>query len=177
MDVVALAALLLRPGSSSCSAPQAPPQRGKGRRGEEEALLQEARQMGFADNLLMVGWVEPQQIPDYLAAADVAIYPLDDNLVNRAKCPAKLTQIMLSGCPVVADKVGQAQEYIQHAENGLLADPQQPGEMANMVISLLNNPQNRRSLGNNSRDSLLADFRWRDAAEKLHDFYQRRLLV
>jgi glycosyltransferase involved in cell wall biosynthesis len=119
---------------------------GKGGHGEEEGLLQVARQMGCSDNLLMAGWVEPHQIPDYMAAADVAIYPLDDNLVNRAKCPAKLTEIMLAGCPVVADKVGQAPEYLHHGENGLLVDPQQPGEMVKMVISLLNDSHRGRSL-------------------------------
>ena len=146
---------------------------GKGRHGEEEALLQAARQMGFEKNLLLVGWIEPEQIPDYLAAADIAIYPLDDNLVNRAKCPAKLTEIMLAGCPVVADKVGQAREYIQHGESGLLVDPQQPEEMAQEVISLLNDRDRGRSLGNNARESLLTDFRWQRAAEQLHEFYQR----
>lgn len=146
---------------------------GKGRYGEEDALLLAARQMGFEKKLLMVGWTEPEQIPDYLAAADVAIYPLDDTLVNRAKCPAKLTEIMLAGCPVVADKVGQAQEYLQHGENGLLVNPQQPREMVQAVISLLNDPDRGRSLGNSARDYLLANFCWQDAAEQLHDFYQR----
>ncbi len=144
---------------------------GKGRHGEEEALRQAAGQMGFTKNLLLVGWTEPEHIPDYLAAADVAIYPLDDTLVNRAKCPAKLTEIMLAGCPVVADRVGQAAEYLRHGENGLLVAPQRPGEMAQAVIALLNNPQRARLLGENARASLLADFRWRRAVEQLHDFY------
>jgi glycosyltransferase involved in cell wall biosynthesis len=148
---------------------------GKGRHGEEDALLRAAQQMSFAENLLLVGWTEPEEIPDYLAAADVAIYPLDDTLVNRAKCPAKLTEIMLAGCPVVADKVGQAQEYLQHGKNGLLVDPQHPEEMVQAVISLLNDPDRGRSLGNNARNSLLTDFRWQQSAEQLHKFYQRCL--
>jgi glycosyltransferase involved in cell wall biosynthesis len=148
---------------------------GKGRHGEEDALLRAAQQMSFAENLLLVGWTEPEEIPDYLAAADVAIYPLDDTLVNRAKCPAKLTEIMLAGCPVVADKVGQAQEYLQHGKNGLIVDPKHPEEMVQAVISLLNDPDRGRSLGNTARNSLLTDFRWQQSAEQLHKFYQRCL--
>ncbi len=146
---------------------------GKGRHGEEEALLQAAQELGFDKNLLLVGWTEPDQIPDFLAAADVAIYPLDDNLVNRAKCPAKLTEIMLAGCPVVADQVGQAAEYIRHGGNGLLVDPQKPGDMVQAVSSLLNEPQRGRALGDKARESMLADFRWRDAAKQLQEFYLR----
>ncbi|MCF6239093.1 MAG: glycosyltransferase, partial [Candidatus Marinimicrobia bacterium] len=150
---------------------------GKGRHGEEDWLLQAAKMRGFVDNLILAGWTEPEQIPDYLAAADVAIYPLDDTLLNRAKCPAKLTEIMLAGCPVVADKVGQAAEYILHDENGLLVDPRQPEDMLSGVLSLLNNPERGRFLGDNARVTVLTGFRWRDASRQLHEFYQRCLTV
>lgn len=150
---------------------------GKGRHGEEDRLLQAARERGFIKNLLLVGWTEPEQISDYLAAADVAIYPLDDTLVNRAKCPAKLTEIMLAGCPVVADKVGQAQEYIQHGENGLLVEPLRAEAMEEAVLSLLDNPQRRCLLGENARVTMLDGFRWRDAAKQLQEFYQSRMSV
>ena len=41
---------------------------GKGRKGEEALLLQAARAAGFADALVMAGWVAPAALPDYLAA-------------------------------------------------------------------------------------------------------------
>ena len=80
---------------------------GKGRANEEEQLAAAARSGGFAGSLIMAGWVEPEQLADYLAAGDVAVYPFADTLVNRCKCPAKLTELLLAGCPVVADRVGQ----------------------------------------------------------------------
>ena len=36
-------------------------------------------------------------MPDYLATADVAIYPFTDSLVNSCKCPAKLTELLRVG--------------------------------------------------------------------------------
>ena len=77
---------------------------GKGRFGEEELLRDAAQKRGFASALCLAGWVEPEEIPNYLAAGDVALYPFDDTLVNRAKCPAKLVEILQAGTPVVADR-------------------------------------------------------------------------
>ena len=47
--------------------------------------------------MAFAGWVSSQDLPGYFAAADVAIYPLDDTLLNRAKCPVKLTDLLLAG--------------------------------------------------------------------------------
>jgi len=146
---------------------------GKGRHGEEKSLLQASQEMGFADNLLMVGWTDPDQIPDYLAAANVAIYPLEDNLVNRAKCPAKLTEILNAGCPVVADAVGQATEYIRAGETGLLCSPDKPDEMASKVVYLLENKGYARTLGEAARRHLQSEFAWQSMAGQLDDFYKK----
>lgn len=44
---------------------------------------------------------------DYFAAADLAICPLEDSLLNRARCPAKLVDLLAAGLAVVADDVGE----------------------------------------------------------------------
>ncbi|OGT97917.1 MAG: glycosyltransferase WbuB [Geobacteraceae bacterium GWB2_52_12] len=141
---------------------------GKGRQGEEEQLDSAARTMGFAKALFTVGWLEPGQIAAYLAAADAAIYPLDDTLLNRAKCPAKLTEIISAGVPVVADRVGQAAEYLDDA---LLCSPSQPDEMIAKAVALLSDREEGKLSGEKLRQQLLTQFKWSDYALKLHDFY------
>jgi glycosyltransferase involved in cell wall biosynthesis len=148
---------------------------GKGRRGEDEALVRFARGAGLSGNMVFAGWTEPEDVPDLLAAADAAIYPLDDTLVNRAKCPAKLTEIMLAETPVVADRVGQAAEYIRHGENGLLADPSSPGEMIEGILRILADRTFAQTLGRRAREFMLKNYRWRDAADRLNEFYVERL--
>ena len=147
---------------------------GKGRHGEEEQLLTAAREMGFAEALLMAGWVEPAEIPDYLAAADVAIYPLDDTLVNRAKCPAKLTEIIRAGVPVVADGVGQALEYLPPGRDDLLCAPGDVAAMADAVVGLLADAEQRRCRGAEGRCYLLDHFNWRTYAVALDTFYREQ---
>lgn len=144
---------------------------GKGRHGEEETLQRVAGESGFDAALSMAGWLEPGAIPDYLAAGDVAIYPFADTLVNRTKCPAKLTEILLAGKAVVADRVGQLAEYIKDGRSGILCDPDNWQEMAQRAVELLRSPERQRLLGNAGRSYLQERFNWREAALKLQAFY------
>lgn len=145
---------------------------GKGRNDEEKKLVEAARCTGYAKSLTMSGWVEPAEIPDYLAAADVAVYPLDDTLVNRCKCPAKLTELLAAGVPVVADRVGQAIEYIDGKETDLLCNPDDCSEMAEKTIRLLLDPKRRSTLADKGRRYLLENFSWREGATMLDNFYR-----
>lgn len=152
---------------------------GSGVNGEEQALWEAAHRMGFSDRLIMAGWVEAAQIPDLLAAGDVAIYPFRDDLVNRTKCPAKLTELMLAERAVVADRVGQLAEYIRDGENGILCSPGDWQGMADRVVSLLENVELRRTLGVAARERVLNDFAWTSAAERLevsYNTYKKRTL-
>ncbi|QWV92760.1 glycosyltransferase family 4 protein [Geomonas oryzisoli] len=146
---------------------------GKGRAGEENLLADAARQQGFFDALVMAGWVEPAELPSYLAAGNVAIYPFADNLVNRTKCPAKLTELLLAENAVVADRVGQLAEYIEDGHSGVLCDPRDFEEMAGKTVELLRDPIQRDRLGRAARSSLLQRFNWNSAARDLDLFYNR----
>ncbi len=145
---------------------------GQGRHGEEAQLLAAGREAGFAEDLVMAGWVEPGDLPDYLAAGDVAIYPFSDTLVNRCKCPAKLTELLLAGCPVVGDRVGQVAEYIEAGRSGILCGPDAWQGMADQVVALLNDPSRRKELGLAGRGRLLQQFNWRQYAQRLAKFYR-----
>lgn len=145
---------------------------GKGRNREEELLMLAAHEQGFGEALIMTGWLEPEVIKKYLAAADVAVYPLDDTLINRAKCPAKLTELLVAGVAVVADRVGQAAEYIQSPHSGILCNPASAEEMVKEVVRLILDPQARLKLGETGRTRLLECFNWHAAAAKLDKFYR-----
>lgn len=144
---------------------------GKGRHGEESLLLRTATERGFADALTMAGWVEPQALPDLLTMGDVALYPMDDTLYNRAKCPAKLTELMLAERAVVADGVGQCAEYIADGASGVLCDPARPEQMIAAVVELLGNRERAATLGRAARQRILATFNWHDQAARLAEFY------
>ncbi|HVB97577.1 MAG TPA: glycosyltransferase, partial [Chloroflexota bacterium] len=140
---------------------------GKGLSGEEEEFRLLVAKHGLTDVVHQVGWLPTAELPHYLAAADVAVYPLDDTLLNRAKCLMKLVDLLLGGVPVVADAVGQATEYVQHDETGLLVAPGDVDAMAHAVTALLDSPEQRCRLGQAARASLLRDWTWERQARTI----------
>lgn len=145
---------------------------GKGRHHEEDELLAAADKLGFQDALLLAGWVEPGELPDYLAAGDLAIYPFADTLVNRSKCPAKLTELLRAGLPVVADGIGQIAEYIVPEVSGILCGSDDWQGMVERTVELLTDHGKREALGREARRDLLERFQWNMFAEKLDVFYR-----
>lgn len=145
---------------------------GHGRNGEENALRQAAIRGGFISNLMLVGWVEPAELPDCLAAADAAIYPFDDTLVNRTKCPAKLAELAAAGVPVAAEAVGQVAEYLAHGESGLLAVPGDYTALADHAVRLLTDREYAHALGVSAAERMRNMFSWEHAAGALTTLYE-----
>jgi len=148
---------------------------GQGRFGEDEKLRVSATERGFAENLIQTGWLEPEEIVNYVSAADLAIYPFADTLLNRCKCPAKLVEIMRSGVPVVADAVGQIAEYIVNGESGILCSPGNVDQMVNESIKLIHDKSARVKIGSMAQKRILNNFSWYCQAERLMNFYRTSL--
>jgi glycosyltransferase involved in cell wall biosynthesis len=133
---------------------------GAGKFGQEQRLAALAAEEGLAGGVVLTGWQRPEDLPASLAAADVALFPADDNLANRAKCSVKLLQCLWLGLPVVADRVGQMAEYVKDGRNGLLSDPHCPQTMAGAAVRLLGDPALARRLGAAAREGAGSDFSW-----------------
>ena len=64
-------------------------------------------------------------------------------------CPVPLLQAMLSGTGIVATNVGGVAEAV--ADTALLVPPRDPAAMAEAIVTLLQSPDSRRSLGQYAR--------------------------
>ncbi len=144
---------------------------GKGFFGEEARLVELMREAGLADHLVYVDWVEPDELPAYFAAADVAIYPYDDTLINRTKCSVKLIDLLAAGVPVVADDVGQNGEYVVHGVSGLLVPAGDTDTFAGSVVELLRDESLRAKLGRGARKRVFEEFNWGKLVEKVEEAY------
>nr|WP_255603299.1 glycosyltransferase [Oscillochloris sp. ZM17-4] len=132
---------------------------GRGEGGEERRLLALARRAGIGAMIDERGWLQPAQIPAALAEADLALAPLEDTLINRARGLAKLLELMGAGLPIVASDVGQAGEYLQHERSGLLCPPGDPAALAGAALRLLGDDGLRARLATGAR-AAAARFSW-----------------
>jgi len=147
---------------------------GRGERGEEAELLRLAHRAGIAGAIDYRGWVEPQEIPALLTAADIALVPLDDTLINRARCSVKLLELMAAGLPVVAGRVGQVSEYIEDGQSGLLVPPGDPAALACATLLLLKDADLRLRIGAAARVAVSA-FTWNRLAPIAEQAYRATL--
>ena len=111
-------------------------------------------------SVVRAGWISEGELPAHFAAADVALYPFDDTLVNRCKCAVKLIDLLAAGVPVVADAVGQNTEYITHNETGILVPSGDVSAMAAAAVKLLRQETMRRALGDEAAARMATQFAW-----------------
>ncbi|NPV09434.1 MAG: glycosyltransferase family 4 protein [Anaerolineae bacterium] len=147
---------------------------GRGLAGEEEKLAAEARSAGLAQALRYVGWVQPDRLPSYLAAAHVAVVPFEDTLVARTKSSVKLLELMSLGLPIVASAVGENVRYLDYGRAGVLVPPPLDAEQcASEVQSLLSDAPRRERLGQAAAQRLREEYLWSNLANQVEDAYRR----
>ncbi len=140
---------------------------GVGHEGEDLEKLWQDKSM--KSRLIRAGWIPAEEIKDYISAADLAIYPMDDNIINQTKCPVKLVELMSAGVPVVADAVGQINEYITHNKSGLIVEPGDEVTFGRMVAYLLESPSERDRLGRGAMKEIEKRFLWKNLAETVEE--------
>ena len=150
---------------------------GLGLEGEEAELKWLAEARGLERQIILAGWLPREEVASYLAVADVALYPLDDTFLNRTKCPVKLLDLIAAGVPVIADRVGQAEEYIEDGRTGILVTPGDWEAMARATVGLLEDPLRRAALGEAARAEARVRWRWelwaKDVEQALVETWRR----
>jgi glycosyltransferase involved in cell wall biosynthesis len=144
---------------------------GEGLHGEEDEFLDLAGRAGLGARLVYAGWREPPELLDYFAAADLAICPLEDTLLNRCRCPAKIADLMAGGVPVVAESVGEVGEYIQHLSSGYLVTPGDQAAFVEGIVRLLEDEALRSALGRQAKRRALEKFSWTRLADVVERAY------
>jgi glycosyltransferase involved in cell wall biosynthesis len=119
-----------------------------------------ATTLNLTDTVIFVGWLEHEKVPAYLAAADVAIYPYRDTLVNRAKCSIKILEYMAMGKAIVTHRVGQNLEYLEHGCSGILAEPGSIEGFAEGLIATLTDRAYANKLGTQAALRIAHRFDW-----------------
>ena len=125
---------------------------------------------GLLAAVVDVGWVALAELPATLAAADVGLYLMDDTLLNRAKCPVKLADMLAAGVPVVAEGVGQVTEYVRQGQTGVVCESGAVAELVEATVGWLREAgeQGRREA---ARASVAERFGWGQLAGTVENIY------
>lgn len=145
---------------------------------QHATLSEEIAQQGLSDFVHFTGSVAPEQVPEWLARMDIATapYPNQDRFYFS---PLKIYEYMAAGLPIIATKVGHLSSIIENGYNGILAEADNPQNMAEAIAYLLDNLPEAKRLGTNARLTAEQNHSWlsvvdrilqiaRNCQEKLH---------
>ena len=146
---------------------------GGGLHGEETHVRRALSEHGAS--VTFAGFVPFAEVPTSIRAADVAVLPFADTLINRAKSSVKTLDLLAAGQAIVATAVGENTSVIRHNETGLLTPPGDLAALVNAVVTLLANPDRARALGDAARERAWREQTWATQTETVEAIYDRSM--
>jgi glycosyltransferase involved in cell wall biosynthesis len=127
-------------------------------------LEEQAQRLGIAGQVQFTGIVAHDEVPERVAAFDIALQPK----VTAYASPLKIFDYMAAGCAIVAPDQPNIREILEHGRTALLFDPEAPQAVWQAIQRLAAEPVLRRSLATAARAELAArDYTWRGNAGRI----------
>lgn len=130
-------------------------------RGRVEQIVEERG----LDNVRLIPRQPKEMMPALWSLCDVSIVPLRDNPVFATVIPSKIFEAMAMGVPILMSlPEGEATGIVRETGTGICVPPEDPEAMAETIVHLAENPEERDELRQNglkaatenSRDELAA---------------------
>ena len=120
-------------------------------RGTARASLESQAQAQRLDNVRFLPFQPRERLPEVYATADVQLVSLRRGI--SASVPSKAYSIMASGRPLVAavEQKSEVASLVERAGAGLVAPPGNPEALAQAILYLAGDPENRRRMGESGR--------------------------
>ncbi len=135
------------------------------RRANVERLIIEK---GLTRQVQLLGWVERDAIVERYRQADIFV-----TATTWEGMPNTVLEGMACGLPVVATRASGLDELVKEGVNGHLVDINDAGTLAKRIADLINNPNERRRMGKESRKIAEREFAWDYIAEQYVEIYER----
>jgi tetratricopeptide (TPR) repeat protein/GT2 family glycosyltransferase len=96
-----------------------------------------------------LGWVERNQVPEILAAADILVQPGCPGLFNDQRVPSKLPEYFAIGRPVVLPRANLGL-LVEHGQEGYVLERADAENISNAVIEIYGNKELANKLSKNA---------------------------
>jgi len=128
---------------------------------------------GIEDLVILLDIVD---MPSILAISDIFVAPFLDTF-DIADIPLSILEAMTAGKPVIASNLSGISEAIEHQKNGILVEPGDSGALADAIVSLLENKDEKERIGRNARIHAKQYFSTERVAEEYEKVYEEILEV
>ncbi len=126
---------------------------GEVRAGEDKKLFDELQASTPDSQIIVTGIVAHKDLPAYYALMDVFVHPsLRDGMPNA------ILEAMACEKAVIATPVGGAIDVIEDGKNGRFVPLNDTDKLAETILQLLSQPENRQIMSKSARDAVLRQF-------------------
>jgi glycosyltransferase involved in cell wall biosynthesis len=134
---------------------------------ERQSLELLVNESGLAEKVVFLGSLEPEVIPSILAQNQAFIF------ASRAEGRSNsLIEALAAGLAVVASRIPENEELVEHENNGLLFSKDDVEELAGLLLRLSNQPEMIALLGQKGRDSILSKgLSWEGTCRRYAEIY------
>ncbi len=140
--------------------------------GKKLARLDTLRQRLGLTNVLLLPFVPREELPDMLAAADVALIMQKRGVVGF-NMPSKTQVLLASGRPIVASvpQNGTSAQALRASGGGLVVAPEDPQALAQGILQLYHNPRQARRLASQGRRYALEHYAFNRALDRYENLF------
>ncbi len=140
---------------------------------QEQALKQQAVELGIADKVVFSGRVPHSEVNRYYDLVDVLVYPRHSMRLTELVTPLKPLEAMAQGKLFVASNVGGHKELIRDGETGVLFRAGDPQSLAEKVLDLLQSTNQWTALKQAGRKYVENERNWKMSVARYQPIYEK----
>ena len=125
---------------------------------DRERLQARVDDESLRGKVFFTGSVPETDLPDIYQLADVFILVSDRGIARGEGIPLTPLEAASCGKPIIVGDQDGSKEAVQEGENGFIVSPDAPETLKTRVLTLYNDLELRRKMGQRAREIILEDF-------------------
>jgi len=127
----------------------------------------------LAKRVNFIGPLAHDRVPGWLQGLDLFVLACKkDRNGDMDGIPVVLMEAMLAGVPVISCRISGIPELIEDGKSGLLAEPANPGDLAEAIARLLSDDTLAHNFRKNAVDKIQAEFKLSDNVAALNNLFR-----
>ena len=126
------------------------------------------KKLGLDRDVTLCGYLEGQVLRSFYTVSDIQVCPSTYEPFGLVALEA-----MAVGTPVVASDTGGLRDILSSSKVGRRFPPKNPGNLADTLFELANNPRLRRQIGDAGKKHAIEHFSWSVLARRAADLFAR----
>ncbi|PSN18794.1 hypothetical protein C7271_10665 [filamentous cyanobacterium CCP5] len=130
--------------------------------GDEDRVKRTAEKCGIAENIQLLGTLDPTELINEMAWADLAVLPSQAESFGRSIAEAQAV-----GLPVISYDSGSIPEVLKDGETGWLVPAQKVDKLAKAIQMAMDHPSQTLEMGKAGRQRVKNLFTWEKTANAI----------